>query len=292
MTESSSSEKTNKTDEGRDSVSVIYHHKSESPKYFEIKKSKIFLLLIGLPTITLISLVIGAIGLVHTSPFHLVKNVRESRAAQNAVDKQNALMEENEDLKQEVEKLKANAALVAEQAPATETEAPKTEAPKAEDGGKCPAPVACPAPIATTHTAQAIGLSTLSFFKPIQGQKDRTRPAQMNLSGFKTITGRDTVSLQFNIIPASGNDQKISGHIVVLMKNDQGVAVYPAAALAGSDHQISYSSGEPFATQRFRPVDASFLKPRKAGNFIFSIFIFSRSGDLIHYQNAPMVIKL
>jgi hypothetical protein len=289
VTDSSSNEKQNKTDEGRDSVSVIYHHKSESPKYFEIKKSKIFLLLIGLPTITLISLVIGAIGLVHTSPFHLVKNVRESRAAQIAVDKQNALIEENEDLKQEVEKLKANATEVAEQTPAPETESPKTETTKAD--GKCPAPVACPATTASP-AAQAIGLSTLSFFKPIQGQKDRTRPAQINLSGFKTLTGRDTVSLQFNIIPASGNDQKISGHIIVLMKNEQGISVYPAAALTGSDSQISYSSGEPFATQRFRPVDASFLKPRKAGNYIFSIFIFSRSGDLIHYQNAPMLIKL
>jgi hypothetical protein len=290
VTDSSSNEKENKTDEGRDSVSVIYHHKSESPKYFEIKKSKIFLLLIGLPTITLISLVIGAIGLVHTSPFHLVKNVRESRAAQIAVDKQNALIEENEDLKQEVENLKANATEVVEQTPAAESESPKTETTKAADG-KCPAPVACPATTASP-AAQAIGLSTLSFFKPIQGQKDRTRPAQINLSGFKTVTGRDTVSLQFNIIPASGNDQKISGHIIVLMKNEQGISVYPAAALTGSDSQISYSSGEPFATQRFRPVDASFLKPRKAGNYIFSIFIFSRSGDLIHYQNAPMVIKL
>lgn len=285
MTDTTSKDGPLKNGERHDSVSIIYHQNSDSPKYFEIKKSKIFLFFIGLPTITLISLTLGAIGLVHTSPFHLVKNVRETKEAQNAINKQNALIEQNEELKAEIEQLK-----LAQSQVKIEPEN-KEEAPKETEETKCPAPVTCPSPTASP-AAQSIGLSTLSFFKPVQGQKDRTRPAQINLSGFKTITGKDTVSLQFNIIPAASNDQKISGHIVVLMKNEQSISVYPGAALAGSDHQINFFSGEPFATQRFRPVDASFLKPRKGGNFIFTIFIFSRTGDLIHYQNAPMAIKL
>lgn len=265
------------------SVSIIYHQKSDSPKYFEIKKSKIYLLLIGLPTITLISLVLGVIGLVHTSPFHLVQNVRESSRAQEALNARQELIEENSELKAEVEKLKAEALATPPQT-AGETATATGET-------KCPAPVACPA-TGPSLTANTIGLSTLSFFKPIQGQKDRTRPAQINLSGFKTVTGKDTLNLQFNIIPAVSNDAKISGHIIVLMKTEQTVQVYPAAALFGADNQINYSSGETFATQRFRPVDAVFNKPRRAGNAVFTIFIFSRTGDLIHYQNAALAIKL
>ena len=265
------------------SVSIIYHQKSDSPKYFEIKKSKIYLLLIGLPTITLISLILGAIGLVHTSPFHLVQNVRESSRAQEALNLKQELIEENAELKAELEKLKAEP---------TPPQTVSESTPVSTDGEtKCPAPVACPATGSPT-TANSIGLSTLSFFKPIQGQKDRTRPAQINLSGFKTVTGKETLNLQFNIIPAVSNDAKISGHIIVLMKTEQTVQVYPAAALFGADHQINYSSGETFATQRFRPVDAVFTKPRRAGNAIFTIFIFSRTGDLIHYQNATLAFKL
>ena len=48
----------------KDSISIIYHQRNDSPKHFEIKRSKIYLIFIGLPTLTLIALVIGAIGLV------------------------------------------------------------------------------------------------------------------------------------------------------------------------------------------------------------------------------------
>ncbi len=267
----------------RDSVSIIYHQKSDSPKYFEIKKSKIFLILIGLPTLTLISLVLGAIGLVHTSPFHLLQNYKDNNQARIVIQKQNAIIEENEELRREVEQLKEKSAAAAE--------IESTELAEKDSDGNCPVPVACTSGT-VSGTASSIGLSTISFFRPIQGQKDRTRPAQIKLSGFKTAIGRDNVNLQFNIIPAVADDSKISGHIVVLMKNETGISVYPLAALAGVDHQINFSAGEPFATQRFRPVDASFLKPRRGGNTIFTIFIFSRTGDLIHYQNATMALKL
>lgn len=266
---------------GRDSVSIIYHQKSDSPKYFEIKKSRIFLILIGLPTLTLISLVLGAIGLVHTSPFHLMQNYKENSQARIVIQKQNALLEENDELRTELEQLKEKQA----EATATPQEPSETS-----ENDKCPAPVICPSgPV--SGTVSSIGLSTTSFFKPVQGQKDRTRPAQIKLSGFKTSVGKDNVNLQFNIIPAVGDETKISGHIVVLMKNDSGIQVYPAQALGGLDHQIYFAAGEPFATQRFRPVDAAFLKPRRAGNTVFTIFIFSRTGDLIHYQNATMALK-
>ncbi|MBY0413312.1 MAG: hypothetical protein K2Q18_04070, partial [Bdellovibrionales bacterium] len=80
--------------------------------------------------------------------------------------------------------------------------------------------------------------------------------------------------------------------IVVLMKNELAIQTYPLQALGGSDFQINYSAGEPFATQRFRPVDASFVKPRKSGNYSFTVFIFSRTGDLIHFQSVNAALKL
>jgi hypothetical protein len=150
---------------------------------------------------------------------------------------------------------------------------------------KCPATPACPA----AGTANTIGLSTLSLFRPVQGQRDRTRPATLNLSGFKVIGNRDTTNFQFNIIP--GGESKLAGHIIVLMKNELTIQVYPQQALGGNDTQINYSSGEPFSTQRFRPVDASFLKPRKPGNYTFTVYIFAKNGDLIHYQSVILPVK-
>lgn len=280
-----------KNDAKKDSISIVYHQRNDSPKYFEIKRSKVYLFFIGLPAITLIALIIGAIGLLNTSPFHLLHNYRQNSKARNEMANVEELKEkaessaaENAQLKLELESLQAQ--MKNEPAPTGTTPAVVATVPAT--AGKCPAPIACANGVSST--VHSIGLSTLSLFKPIQGQKDRTRPAVLSLTGFKTAMGRDTVNLQFNIIPTVTDDSKISGHIIVLMKNDLAIQAYPLQAFGGNDFQINYSAGEPFATQRFRPVDASFIKPKKSGNYSFTVFIFSKTGDLIHFQsvNAPL----
>lgn len=273
----------------KDSISIIYHQRNDSPKHFEIKRSRVYLFFIGLPTITLIALVIGAVGLVNTSPFHLLTNYRMASKTRADLSKHENLAEENAELKYELTTLQEQVKTAAEAVatvPATTATIPGTIG-----STQCPAPVVCPAPT-VSGTINSIGLSTLSLFKPIQGQKDRTRPAVLNLSGFKAEIGRDNVNLKFNIIPATTDDSKISGHIIVLMKNELAIQAYPLQALGGNDFQINYSAGEPFATQRFRPVDAGFVKPKKSGNYSFTVFIFSRTGDLIHFQSVNIPLKL
>jgi hypothetical protein len=286
------SDQKDKTENKRDSISIVYHQRNDSPKYFEIKRSRVYLFFIGLPAVTLIALVIGVIGLMNTSPFHLLENYRQNSKTRSQIanqkemeqdlkEKAGSFEQENADLKAQVMTLQGQ--LNNGATPAT--------TPVVAGDVKCPAPVTCPAP-AISGTINSIGLSTLSLFKPIQGQKDRTRPAVLNLSGFKTAVGRDNVNLQFSIIPAVADDSKISGHIIVLMKNELAIQAYPLQALGSSDFQINYSAGEPFATQRFRPVDASFVKPRKSGNYSFTVFIFSRTGDLIHFQSVNLPLRL
>jgi hypothetical protein len=273
----------------KDSISIIYHQRNDSPKHFEIKRSRVYLFFIGLPTITLIALVIGSVGLVNTSPFHLLTNYRMASKTRANLSKNENLAEENAELKSEIAALQEQS----KTGPSTIATTPAATTTSATTPGatQCPAPIACPAS-SISSTVNSIGLSTLSLFRPIQGQKDRTRPAVLNLSGFKAEVSRDNVNLKFNIIPAATDDSKISGHIIVLMKNELAIQAYPLQALGGNDFQINYSAGEPFATQRFRPVDAGFVKPRKSGNYSFTVFIFSRTGDLIHFQTVNIPLKL
>ncbi|MBC7539487.1 MAG: hypothetical protein H7281_11750 [Bacteriovorax sp.] len=274
-------------------ISIIYNQKNDSPKYFELKKSKILLFVIGLPTITLIALVLGGIGLIHTSPFHLMDTYRQNSLAREAVSKTNALMNIIQTGEEEKAALTKKLAVAEEQLKTAASEGfPESTNNKSSDtkpttADKCPAAPVCPA----GGTVNSIGLSTLSLFKPIQGQRDRTRPATLNLSGFKVVGNRDTTNLQFNIIPAIGGEGKLAGNIIVLMKNELTIQFYPGQALNGGDTQVNYSSGEPFSTQRFRPVDASFLKPRKPGNYTFTVYIFAKNGDLIHYQSVVIPVK-
>lgn len=277
-------------------ISIIYNKKNDSPKYFELKKSKILFFVIGLPTITLIALSLGVIGLVHTSPFHLMDTYRQNTLAREAISKSNALSDQVQKLSDEKNDLAKKLAEADEQIKLTKAASvvqTPTTAPTPPSGEKCPPTPVCPAPtIAPSATVSSIGLSTLSFFRPIQGQRDRTRPATLNLSGFKVVSNRDTTNLQFNIIPATVGEGKLAGHIIAIMKNELAIEVYPLQALNTTGTQINYSSGEPFATQRFRPVDASFIKPRKSGNYIFTIYIFAKNGDLLHYQSVTMPVKI
>ena len=283
---------TDRNSKKKDTISIIYHQKNDSPKYFEIKRSKIYLYFIGLPTLTLIALIFGTVGIINTSPMALIKNYQNNQNTIKEENKQKKLEEKIQLTLEENEKLKGQ---LAESAQITkEVLSPKSTDPIKTTNATtttCPAPVTCPT-TTTNIPTNSIGLSTLSLFRPIQGQKDITRPARLNLSGFKTSSSRDTVNLLFNIIPAVTDDSKISGHIIVLMKNEIAIQAYPTQAFGGSDFQINYSAGEPFSTQRFRPVDASFVKPRKPGNYSFTVFIFSRSGDLIHYQSINLPVKL
>jgi hypothetical protein len=269
-------------------ISIIYNKKNDSPKYFEIKKTKILLFFIGLPSITLIAVILGAVGVIHTSPFHLIDNYRQNSKAREAIAKTQALEEE---------KMALTAKLTELQEKFQPIVAPTSDENKQET-------IASPIPLSTTSnvktnsipTVQQVGnqvvlqgLSSLSLFRQIPGQHDRTKPPTLSLSGFQVSGTRDNTSLLFNIIPTG--DSKIAGHIIVLMKNELTIQVYPSQALNSAETQINYETGESFSTQRFRPVDASFLKPRKPGNYTFSIFIFAKNGDLIHYQSVIMPVK-
>ena len=275
--------------EPKKNISIIYYQKNDSPKYIEINKKRFILFLVGLPTITLIALTLGALGLIHTSPFHLLDIYQQNAKARVAVatnaDLQNRLnkvMNDNKSLEQQILELQKS----------TQTPPPTDTATTAstKEIQKCPEPVECKQ-VFNSPAATSIGLSTLSFFKPVHGQKDKTHPASLNLTGFKVTSSKDNVNLQFNIINLLGGEIKLAGHIVVLMKSDAGIQVYPQQASAANDFQINYSAGEPFATQRFRPVDASFSHPKKSGNFLFTVFIFGKNGDLIHYQNVTMSVR-
>jgi hypothetical protein len=287
-----SDEKSNKNldakNDSTDSISIIYHQRNDSPKYIEIKRKKVLFFLIGLPTLTIIAVAISILSLITIDPISMISkkytNQKQNKLAnltENLEEKIASMLSENEELKNELTKLQTTKPI----------ELPISNSPTNADKSACPEPVNC-AKAGVSSNVNSIGLSTLSLFKPIQGQKDLTRPFVLNLSGFKTAIARDTINLQFNIIPALGEDVKISGHIIVLMKNEIAIQAYPLQALSGNDFQINYASGETFSTQRFRPVDASFVKPRKSGMYSFTVFIFSRTGDLIHYQTTALPLKL
>jgi hypothetical protein len=276
-------------------ISIIYNKNNNSPKYFELQKSKILLFVVGLPTLTLIALVFGIIGLIHTSPFHLLENYQQNSMAREAIAKTKILLQKLKTNEEEKAILSSKLAETKDQLKMTlgKSEAPSPIASVLTSDitsiniDKHPV-VTAPS---SSGTANSIGLSALSLFRPIIGQRDRSKQGTLTLSAFNIIENRDTINLQFNIIPAIVDEDKLAGFIIVLMKNELTIQIYPQDALKTADAQINYIHGEPFSIQRFRTVDANFLKPRKSGNYNFSVYIFAKNGDLLHYQSLILPVK-
>ena len=266
-----------------ENISFIYNQRNDSPKYFEVKKSKLLFYAVGLPTITIVSLILGLIGLVHTSPFHLIDNYRQNAKARDAVAKLNNVQNLLRKSEEEKAELTQKLALLQDSNASINTNGAETAQSSSQ--------TKTAATNAETKNLSA-PLAHLMLFKSVSGQKDLSKPASLNLSDIKVVTNRDTVNLTFNIIPAGEIDKKIAGHIIVMMKNEFGIQFYPQQVLANAEAQVNYLSGESFATQRFRPVDASFLKPKRSTNSTFSIYIFSKNGDLVHYQTVNLNVKI
>jgi len=277
-------------------VKVIYHKRNESPKYIEIKKNRLVTFFIILPIITILGIIIGFIGLINSSPFHLIQKYRQNEKSKTQYEQGLKFQNQYQDLKASYEKLLALKNGLDQELNQLKTEQETLGGPipqNNEKNLKCPPIKECPKETTLPTTiSSSPNLNYLSLFRPVQQQKDRTRPASMSLTDFQSELVRDNLNFKFNINNLLGQENKLTGHIIVLMKNELHIQVYPMAAFYNKDYQISYNTGEPFATQRFRPVVASFLRPRKAGNYLFTIFIFAKNGDLIHFQNVPMTIKL
>lgn len=260
----------------KEKVSIIFHQKNDSPKYFEIKKSHIYVYFLALPIIVVLSAVIAGVALVQNSPFHLIDKYKQHLQTQNQINNYSDLekmffntMAENKRLLKEIND--PHRSIRKEESATIEN----NETPKPNETLTAPPKL---------ELISSIGLSTLSMFKPIKDQRDLTRPAKIGLSGFNLTQNANSIKFHFNIIPTTISDERISGYIIVLLKDGQTISAYPSNVFDGNDFQINYSTGESFLTQRFRPVEATFNRPKNGGSYAFTVFIFSKEGDLIHYQ--------
>lgn len=126
-------------------------------------------------------------------------------------------------------------------------------------------------------------LGALNFISPVSGQKNLTSPARVNIPDIKVESADNKVYMRFNIVNITPNNTKLSGYIHLFMTDGNTIQRYPTVAEEIDTFNLSYNSGESFATSRFRPVEVVLTKPTKK-NVIFKIIIFNRLGDLIHHQ--------
>lgn len=134
-----------------------------------------------------------------------------------------------------------------------------------------------------SSTVPTTSLESLSIVAPVTGQRDLTSPANIKIQDILPTISANKVFFNFNIINITKNNTKLAGFIHIFVTDGSSYYHYPEMKSEVKYFSIPYNSGEPFATSRFRPVEATF-NTFKNSPVIFKIVIFNRLGDLIHQQ--------
>ena len=132
----------------------------------------------------------------------------------------------------------------------------------------------------TPVTAAGADEPFLLAIKRPYGMQNLINEKRVTLDQFTLEQDSNKVSLKFAII-SSKPENKVMGHVLVLMISETGIMAYPREANATFSEGIKYSAGEPFSVSRLRPTNAEFLHRLAGENVKFVIYIFSREGDLL-----------
>jgi hypothetical protein len=120
----------------------------------------------------------------------------------------------------------------------------------------------------------------LSVVKKPYGMQNLLSQNKVTLDQFELLNDNNKVNLKFQII-SSTPENKVTGHVLVVMISESGLMVYPKEASASIVQGVKYSAGEPFSVSRLRPTNAEFITHLSGDSVRFMIYIFSREGDLL-----------
>ena len=233
--------------------SFLVYQDNEIPKYYKVNPWRTKIYLFVLPSITLLSiLAILGVGV-------YFKQIREyARKKEPEIFQQ--LRDKNDQLTAKVGELTALSSTL---------EAKLGQA----SGG-----------------AEASGVHALGLFQIPPGLQDKSARPNFSIREQKLKIQNGRIKFTFNIHNESKGQEKLAGYFFVLMKHQKGYQIYPIPKSQES-FQTSYNHGEYFATTRFRPVVADFKLDGTDLKYLFKIFIFSRTGDLMYKLTQPMVVS-
>ncbi|MEI8346038.1 MAG: hypothetical protein WCG27_01125 [Pseudomonadota bacterium] len=106
----------------------------------------------------------------------------------------------------------------------------------------------------------------------------------LNTQEIKVVTDKTNLLFNFTMVNTTPDERNISGHVLVIMKANNQLSLYPIEGL-GNELQMTFNQGEPFSFNRLRPVNTKFPLPLITPIEVqFRILVFSRTGDLLFEQ--------
>lgn len=225
-------------------LSVILYQDGDKPKYYELNKSQMKTLMVGLPLITAISLGLLILGALSFKTLRVQAQRKEPKIIQDLRQELDELKERSEDV------FKLNDELVQKLASSD---------------------------VATSSSAQV----PLTLFKTTLGQQDLTQTPTFNVEDFQYTLEGEEVVVKFNLVNQNPEGPRQRGTFFIIMMTGNTYTFYPADALSENETKLLFNEGEFFSAARFRPVEARMDLPPRIGPALFKVLIFSQTGDLV-----------
>lgn len=225
-------------------LSFVLYEDKFPPRYYTIRKGFLRFLLFGLPTITMVCLIVVAAGGIYFKQIQRLAERKEPAIIKKLKEEKSELMKSTQEIRQDRDRLQR----------------------KLSQGVKSDS-----------------GLSFLTLFKQSAGRQDLSASPEIQLEDIEVISTDKNINLAFKIVNMTKNESRLTGYLFLVMQVGDTMQVWPSGVFDNEAMQISYGNGEFFATSRFRPVKAAFNKV-PGNNALFKIVIFSRTGDLVFKQ--------
>lgn len=110
------------------------------------------------------------------------------------------------------------------------------------------------------------------------GFKDLRENKNASIENISANSQQNKTILKFDIFNNTKDDTKLSGYVYVFKYTAGKIEAYPTQEI----DEYKLTNGERFTITKFRPTRISFEKTDTES--LYKIFVFSRTGDLLDYQ--------
>jgi hypothetical protein len=228
-------------------LSFILYEKDQTPKYFEVRKSIIKLILFGLPAMTIASFVVVAVIMTYFQYLKQQSKKQIPRMIQTLNEEKNELNNEIKVLKGFNQKLQLKLA--------SSSVAPQSTLP-------------------------------IFTIPPGQQNLTGKYPLEIENLKSKIVDENKNIALYFDLINKDLGGKRISGYLFVVMRQGNKILFYPKESIDTSYAPITFNKGESFAFSNLRPVRKSVFEINDFKTPVFfKILIYSLSGDIIFTQD-------
>jgi len=132
-------------------------------------------------------------------------------------------------------------------------------------------------------------LAALTWFRPNPLSKDLAEENLLKIEQFSYSFQGNKLSVAFQLVNNHPNNQRISGHAFIMLKNKRQWSIYPHEAMESAyQKELEFHQGETFSAQRLRPFQAEFQVIDDIKQAKIQIIFFTRTGDFLAFKEIDV----